>query len=60
VRERAIAAGATFSKVELSALNDLIAVAGPRFPAQGDLTGLFVKSQLRLCDGDPIYFNLYR
>jgi hypothetical protein len=54
----AIATNTPFSKADLAALNDLIAVAGPRFPADSDLTGLFVKTELRLGTGDPIDFKL--
>jgi hypothetical protein len=54
----AIGANTTFLKADLAALNELIAVAGPRFPADADLTGLFVKTELRLGDGDPIDFKL--
>jgi hypothetical protein len=54
----AIAANTAFSKADLAALNELIAVAGPRFPADNDLTGFFVKTELRLGDGDPIDFKL--
>jgi hypothetical protein len=54
----AISANTKFLKADLAALNDLIAVAGPRFPADDDLTELFVKTELRLGDGDPIDFKL--
>jgi hypothetical protein len=50
--------GSTFAKADLAALNDLITVAGPRFPADKDLTELFVKTELRLGDGEPIDFSL--
>jgi hypothetical protein len=48
---------APFAKGDLDALNKLITVAGPRFPADKDLKDLFVKMELRLGDGAPINFN---
>ncbi len=54
----AIAKGTSFAKADLAALNGLIAVSGPQFPADSDLTELFVKSELRLGDGNAIDFSL--
>jgi hypothetical protein len=54
----AVARGKKFAKADLDALNSLITVAGPSFPADQDLGGLFVKTELRLGDGDPIDFKL--
>ena len=54
----AIATDTTFAKADLVALNDLITVAGPKLPADQDLTALFVKTELRLGDGEPIDFSL--
>jgi Family of unknown function (DUF6603) len=48
----------SFSKTDLAALNALITVAGPRLPADQDLTGLSLKTGLRLGAGDPIAVNL--
>jgi hypothetical protein len=47
-----------FAKTDLVALNDLITVTGPKFPAGEDLKSLFVKTELRIGDGDPIDFKL--
>jgi hypothetical protein len=54
----AIAKDATFAKADLVALNDLITIEGPKLPSDQDLTALFVKTELRLGDGDPIDFSL--
>ena len=48
----------SFTKADLAALNDLITVAGPKFPADDELKTLFVKTELRIGDGDPIDFKL--
>ena len=48
----------TFTKADLVALNSLITVAGPKFPADQDLSGLFVKTELRIGAGNPIDFKL--
>jgi hypothetical protein len=48
----------SFAKTDLVALNELISVSGPRFPADEDLKTPFVKSELRIGDGDPIDFKL--
>ena len=48
----------SFAKADLTALNELITVAGPRFPADQDLSDLSIKTELRLGDGDPIEFKL--
>lgn len=47
-----------FLKTDLAALNSLITVAGPRFPADQDLKELQVKTELRIGDGAPIDFKL--
>jgi hypothetical protein len=54
----AIATDTTFAKADLVALNDLITVAGPKLPTDQDLAALFVKTELRLGDGEPIDFSL--
>jgi hypothetical protein len=54
----AVAKGAAFAKGDLVALNDLITVVGPKLPADKDLTDLFVKTELRLGDSEPIDFEL--
>ena len=55
----ALPAGVTsFSKTDLAALNTLITVAGPTLPAGEDLTGLSIKTELRLGSGAPIEFKL--
>lgn len=48
----------SFAKADLVALNELITVAGPKYPADEDLTALFLKTELRIGDGDPIDFKL--
>ena len=48
----------SITKTDLAALNELITVAGPKFPADDDLKALFVKTELRIGDGDPIDFKL--
>jgi len=45
-------------KADLTALNSLIGVAGPRFPTDADITALKIKTELRIGDGQPIDFNL--
>lgn len=48
----------SFAKDDLVALNELITVTGPKFPAAEDLKSLFVKTELRIGDGAPIDFKL--
>lgn len=48
----------SFAKTDLVALNELITVAGPKFPVDEDLKTLFVKTELRIGDGAPIDFKL--
>lgn len=48
----------SFAKTDLVALNELITVAGPKFPVDEDLKALFVKTELRIGDGAPIDFKL--
>ena len=47
-----------FAKADLDALNDLITIGGPKFPADGDLSELSIKTELRIGAGDPIDFSL--
>lgn len=47
-----------FAKADLEALNKLITVAGPQFPADADLTELKLKTELRIGNSAPIDFNL--
>src|SRR5215213_3227374 len=49
---------APFTKADLVALNNLITVAGPKFPADQDRSSLFFKTELRIGDAQPIDFNL--
>jgi hypothetical protein len=48
----------SFAKADLVALNELITVAGPKLPADQDLSTLFLKTELRIGDGSPIDFKL--
>jgi hypothetical protein len=50
--------GQAFPHADLEALNALITDAGPKFPADKALQDLFVKTELRLGDGNPITFSL--
>lgn len=46
------------AKADLVALNELITDAGPKFPADEDLKALFIKTELRIGEGEPIDFDL--
>jgi len=54
----AVAPDKKFAIADLVALNNLITVAGPKFPADKELSGFLFKAELRMGDGDPIDFNL--
>jgi hypothetical protein len=49
---------APFATADLVALNDLITVAGPKFPVDQVLSEPLVKTELRIGDGKPIDFKL--